>query len=458
MTDRASQSPSARAALEAVVLTAAAPLLGAWIDPRDPFLLHRGFSWLGFVPLLVGLRHGFMLACAGALLLDGALVCAWRMHAFGVATFPDETVVALLALAMLAGQFSGVWRRDTRRLDGEVDSLRGRFDELSRAHCLLELSHDRLVELSQGAPNLRDALDAVRELGAGAATRSLESQATDIVEIFETYCMLQAASLHAVTDAGEIVARPLAVVGRPRAVSPEDPLLRKALATRQLAYAPTTTPPPRGSASSLLVAAPFLRRRGWGGTAPAAGDASAVGAVLCIESLPFIAFHQKNLEVIATLAAHLADGIWGRSSGSLALERREDFERRLERELRDVRVLEVSAVVAALYVRQDSPMSDIVPAVLGGSLRDQDVPFVVRDARGNHLVYLLLPKADEDAARALEERIASFSRQELNLPLDRVGAAYAYHVPDGRDTAPGVMQLLAQKAHFDDQDPASSVG
>jgi hypothetical protein len=269
--------------------------------------------------------------------------------------------------------------------------------------------------------------------------------------------MLQAGSLHSVNDAGEIVAQPLAVVGRPRAVSPEDPLLRKALATAQLAYAPTTTQPARGATSTLLVAVPLLRTRG-ARRATGPGGAGTVGAVLCVESLPFIAFHQKNLEVIGMLAAHIADGVWGRTSGSVALERREDFERRLERELRDLRVLEVQAVVAALYVRQDSPMSDIVPAVLGGSLRDQDIPFVVRDDRGNHLVYLLMPKADEGAARALEERIASFSRQELNLPFDRVGAAYAYHVPDHRDTAPGVMQLLAQKAHIDDKDPASSVG
>jgi hypothetical protein len=89
-------------------------------------------------------------------------------------------------------------------------------------------------------------------------------------------------------------------------------------------------------------------------------------------------------------------------------------------------------------------------------LRTEDVPLVVRDEGGNHLVYVLLPKADELAARALEERIGSIMRQELDLPLDRVGAAYAYHVPDGRDTVTGVMQLLARRLELDEKDQERS--
>jgi hypothetical protein len=169
-----------------------------------------------------------------------------------------------------------------------------------------------------------------------------------------------------------------------------------------------------------------------------------------VESLPFIAFHEQNLKTMAMIAGHLADGIWGQVRDA-AVERRHDFEMRLARALRDVRVLEVSAVVAALYVERGSPASDVVPAVLGGSLRAQDVPFAERDARGNHLVYLLLPSADEVAARALEERIGAILRRELDLPLDRVGATYAYHVTHHRDTVAGVMRLLAEKAQLNDE-------
>jgi hypothetical protein len=439
MSERMLRAPSGRATLEAAVLTAGAPVVGWWIARGDPFLLHQGFAWLGFVPLLVGLRHGFMLAFGSALALDGALAFAWRGHSLGVDSFPNEMVIALIALAMLAGQFSDVSRRETGRLEAELDRARRQLDEMARAHCLLELSHDRLVERDLGAPNLRDALAAIRELTPGLKS-TWESRAPDILAIFETYCMVQAASLHSVPGGGAVIAEPLAVLGRPQAVSPDDPLLRKALTTRQLAYAPTNGRAPGLATSSLLVAVPFLKTPKKGG---------GVGAVLCVESLPFIAFHEQNLKTMATIAGHLADGIWGQVRGA-AVERRHDFELRLDRALRDVRALEVSAVVAALYVQRDSPASDVVPAVLGGSLRAQDVPFVVRDARGNHLVYLLLPRADEGAARALEERIGAILRRELDLPLDRVGAAYAYHVPDHRDTVHGVMRLLAEKARPND--------
>jgi hypothetical protein len=175
-----------------------------------------------------------------------------------------------------------------------------------------------------------------------------------------------------------------------------------------------------------------------------------VQSVVCVESLPFMALHQRNLEAIATLADHIADLVWARPVDQ-AQGRRKEFETRLARLLRDVQAFEVSAVVAALYVRRGSPMSDIVPAVLGSSLEPSEIPFVTRDAGGSHLVYLLLPKGDEVAGRALGERVEGILRQELNLPLDRAGAAYAFHVLGVRDTVPSVMRLLAQKAHVDEK-------
>ena len=436
MSESARHKPSARAALETLVLTAAVPVVGWSLDRHEPFFLHHAFSWLAFVPLLIGLRHGLMLGCGSALLLDAALVFAWRTRALGVTTFPGEVLVALVALAVLAGQFSDVWRRECKRLDSGLDSMRQQLDQVSRAHFLLELSHDRLEERECDAPNLREALAAVRDL-AGDLRGNWEPLAPRVLDIFAAYCTVESASLHSVTAGGTLVEPPVAVLGRPHTVSPSDPLLRDALTARHLTYLPTATRPTGSASSSLLVAVPLV------------DPGRRTRAVLCVESLPFMAFHQRNLETIATLAEHFADLVWG-TARDMKRRRRREFESRLSSALQGVQTAKTSLVVAALHVRRGSPISDIVSTVLGASLRDVDVPFVARDSGGNHLVSMLLPSADKVTALALEERITGIVRQELNLPLDRAGAAFAFYVPGQRDTVPGVMRIVAQKAHVDE--------
>jgi hypothetical protein len=437
-------SPSWRAALESAALTAGVPAVGYLLDRDDAFFLAHRFSWLAFVPLLVALRHGFMLGCASALVLDTALVFAWRAQAFGVAVFPAETLVALVALAMLTGQLSDVWRRESQRLCAWLEAQRKRLDEVSRAHALLELSHDRMDEQARGAPNLREALAAVREL-APDSNRGWESSAPAILEIFATYGMVEAAALYRVSAGGQMEAKSVAVLGRPRPVSPDDPLVREALTTGRLTYLPALTRAQRVSSSHLLAAVPFADPKG------------RTRAVLCVESLPFMAFHQRNLETIATLAGHLADILWG-SGHDPARGRRQQFEARVARALDEGRASGASVALASLRVRRASPMSDIVAVVLGGALRDADVPLVTREAGGDHLVYLLLPMSDEAAVRALEERIAAVVRQELQLPLDGAGAVFAGHVLEPRDTAASAMQLVAQKVHVDESLEAPLLG
>lgn len=433
----ASRTPSAGAALEAVVLTAAVPALGWLLDRHDTFFLGHPFSWLAFVPLLVGLRHGLVLGCASAVMLDAALVFAWRTKSFGVGAFPGEELVALVTLALLTGQCSDVWRRDGKRLESALDSMRRQLDQTSRAHFLLELSHDGLEEREGGgAPNLREALAAVQNLAVDLR-EDWKRLAPSILDVFAEYCTVESASLCTVSAGGALVQPAVAALGRPRAVPPEDPLLRDALTTRRLTYLPTATSTTGAVSSSLLVAVPFLDAEG------------CVRAVLCIESLPFMAFHQRNLETIATLVEHFADVIWG-AARDLEARRRREFENRLAIALQGVRTSKDSLVVAGLYVRRGSPIRRIVPTALGASLRAADVLFVTRDASGNHLIHLLLPAADQTAALALEGRLTGIVRKELNLSLDRAGAAFAFHVPGPRDTVPGVMRLVAQKAHLDE--------
>lgn len=290
---RRSRSSSPKALLESAALTLAVPCIGWLVDHSDPLMLHRPFSWLLVAPLLIGIRHGLALGCASAIALDGVLVFAWRAHAFGVDSLPGETVVGLIALSMVAGQYANVWTRDLGTLEARAETLQFRLTSLTRAHVALELSHDRLRDERPEDVSLRDALQVLRDAAtdAGPDSSALEQR---MMALLVRYCGLEVASLHRAGAGGRFVADPTAVIGRPSAVDPHDPLLQRALETRLLVHVAEVTQS-RAAGSTLLAAVPISEASG------------ALRAILCVQSMPFMAFHRKNLQTISALGCHWAD-------------------------------------------------------------------------------------------------------------------------------------------------------
>lgn len=284
---------SPKAVLEAAAITLAVPCIGWLLDRSDPLMLHRPFSWLLVAPLLVGIRHGLALGCASAIALDGVLVFAWRAHALGVESLPGETVIGLLALSMVAGQYSNVWTRDLGTLETRSEALQYRLTALTRAHLALELSHDRLRDERPEDVSLRDALQALRE-AATSAERGSNTLEQRMMALLVRYCALEVASLHQASAGGRFTAEPIAVVGRAARVDPDDPLLQRALETRLLVHVAELSQT-RPAGSTLLAAVPISEASG------------ALRAILCVQSMPFMAFHRKNLQMISALGCHWAD-------------------------------------------------------------------------------------------------------------------------------------------------------
>lgn len=288
---------SSRAAVEGLVITLAIPLIGWVVDHNDPFFLGGHFPWLALAPLLIALRHGFMLGFGSAVLLDVALVLAWRLQFVPVSRFPGEPLVGLIVVAMIAGQFSDLWQREIATLEIGFQGLRRQSNELARAHFLLEVSHDRLDDkVERSRSTLREAMSALREAMSAATTVSFAVQGNTMLEIFATHCGLEVAELVSVSD-GTLGDR-CAVLGRPEAMTSDDPLLVHALRTGQLTYIPAATRPDRSrnfAKSPLLAAIPFVDSSG------------EIAAVLCVQAMPFISFEKRNLETMATLGGHFAD-------------------------------------------------------------------------------------------------------------------------------------------------------
>lgn len=288
---RARASP--KALLETAGLTLAVPCIGWLLDRNDPLMLHRSFSWLILAPFLVGIRHGLALGCASAIALDAVIVFAWRAQALGVEALPGETVVGLIGLSMVAGQYANVWARDLGSLEARAETLQYRLTALTRAHLALELSHDRLRDERPDDVSLRDALQAL-----SAAAMDPKRQPNDLEQrmmaLLVRYCGLEIASLHRLGQGGRFAADPIAVIGRPAAVDPGDLLLQRALDTRLLVHVAELSQS-HAAGSTLLAAVPITEAGGL------------LRAVLCIQSMPFMAFHRRNLQMISALACHWAD-------------------------------------------------------------------------------------------------------------------------------------------------------
>jgi hypothetical protein len=420
---------------ESVALTAAFPLVGWWIDPGDPFFLRHTFPWIVFAPVLIGLRHGFAPGCTSASILSVLLVVAWRGHALGVNEFPAEPLLGLLAIAMLTGQFSDVWRRETMSLTAKLALVKRRGSEFARAHFLLELSHDRLEEQYADAPSLREALvrlDAV----ARQEGRSWPSAGETLMKILAAYAMLEAGALVAVGLDG-LLGETLATFGPAEPVLSDDALVMEALHSRALVHvaaARESDPPNPAGQSRLLAVVPVI---GVGGRAH---------AVLCVQAMPFVAFHRKNIEALGTLVGHFASVMTRDDAFDPDRERTAEFDTSVVRAIHDRREYGASSIVAVLWMRRGSPVAGIADVIIAGTATPRDAVCRKLDERGNALVFMALPAGDVATARALHQRIAAIVARELNTALEESGGSFAFRIPEAGDTRESLIKGLSQTA------------
>lgn len=431
---------SPRAVFESVVLTLVVPALGFAFHRDDPFFLTEGFSWLLFTPLLLGLRHGFAPAVGSALATASMMLLAWRLDRLGFEALPGGTLLGLFIVAMISGQFSDVWKREIVRLDGAFNVARRQLNELSRAHFLLELSYDKLLDAQgRGVPNLRDAIAQVRKLSSDGRRVSMGTMAEPILEVMASYCMLETASIYPVKrDA--IGPKPSALMGGTQGLARlDDMLLLEALRTKQVTtlVAAGRKDPGAAGKTGCLAAIPFV------------DTAGKVHGLLAVEAMPFIAFDRKNLETLFMLGGHFADILSTRGEDTnLERGRRYEFEVRMNRALRDLRDFELPCTIFGLLMQRGSAINEIIEVVLGSALRVLDFPLVLRDAEGNYAVYILLPMTTEENAQILGERLSQMVEEELDTTMFLAGAYQFFHGLKKEETVEEVMGLLLRKARL----------
>lgn len=379
------------------------PVWGGWIETfgltaivlgvsfitqeNDPFRLGSGFPWPVLAPLLAGLRYGFIHGFASALAILAALGISLNQQWQAASELPISFAIGVVIMAMVAGEFRDIWGRRLHRLEGAYQYRAERLEEFTRNYQLLRLSHDRLeqtvansgLSLREGIMHLQSALDSI-DGATGLAGPSLQK----LLEFVGGYASLTRACIAGIRG-DRVRAGVLACLGEPFEIDESDPVLTGALETGELT-AVNSMAGTSGGERQLLVAIPLSDSTG------------EVHAVLLVKSMPFFAFHENNLKLIAVLAAHGIDHLrFGTAVSSVAR-----FIASFDRAYQDHLTFKLDATLLRLSGNQANVMA--ANGKLRPAVRAIDITCIACD-NGAPVVWILLPLTDSIHAKTWMQRV-----------------------------------------------------
>lgn len=369
---------------ETIALTAIMIVASFVTQQQDPFRLGGGFPWPVLGPLLAGLRYGFVYGFVSALLILVVLGVAINLQWQAASGFPLPWAIGVVIVAMVAGEFRDMWGRRLHRLEGAFQYRAERLEEFTRNYQLLRLSHDRLeqtvansgLSLREGIMHLQSTLDAIDGL--------TETSLQKLIEFVAEYGALTQACIVGITADRIDTARILARVGEDFTIDDNDPVLKTALESGELAAVNLITEN-AANLNPLLAAVPVTDSTG------------EVHAMLLVRSMPFFAFQENNLKLIAVLVAHGVDHLrFGAATSSVTR-----FIASFERVRRDHEEFRLDAML----LRLSGARADVMAAYekLRSSIRAIDMICLTQD-KEQPVIWIMLPLTNAAEAQAWMQR------------------------------------------------------
>lgn len=390
--------------IETVLVSALALGLGLWLTPDDPLQLRGDFPWPLLAPLLISVRYGFVRGLVSACLV---VITFFVLRQQGWPVYADISpsfIVGILVCTMVVGEVRDLWDRRLQRLQMANNYRQYRLDEFTRHHQVLRVSHDRLEQRVAGSDqSLRSSLLGLRErLRSLQGTHDpLTVMAEPILAIAGQYGSLRVAGLYRVDAQRLVIDQPLATLGVMGHLSIHDPLITLCLARNELVSVRSnlTDNGEQSEFSSLQVCVPLMDTEG------------RLLAILAVRQMPFFAFQERTLSLLALLAGHIAD-LLSSDAHSLKLPDADaqHFAQQLKRSLIDVQQHDLSA---CLYFFE---WSDPNPELLGlfeRSQRGLDLQLSVRNQRDHEGLLVLLPLTSSEGAQGYLSRLGTLVHEHF---------------------------------------------
>jgi len=428
------------AVLETVGFMAVVLAFTWWLNRTDPLLLHSGFPWLWFAPLVIALRYGTLLGVgAGAILLG-----VWPI-AYGPDTaWPTLYFAGGLIQTIIAGHFGDIWGTRTARARSINDYLSDRLVAITNSHYLMRLSHERLEkDLLSKPTTLRDSIMELRRLSVTRAapddahTRSTGaarlSGAASLLEFVAQACQIDVAALYPMHDQ-KLDMQPVAHVGDRFELDKKDALVTHALATLRVAHLKTEDAP--GADSAYVACAPML-----------SADNELL-ALLVIKRMPFLSLNFDNLQLLLVLLGYYADGVEHSTHVQGVLDVVPDCPYEFALEIGRLTRLQHStgleSSMVALSFQRDEIHDSLFEHVMRRR-RSLDVIWPIQTHERSMLIKLM-PVTDESGIDGYIARIEASLVAQFDIDLEQAGVGV--HTLHLRGMAPGpALASLIKRAH-----------
>ncbi len=251
-----------------------------WLSNDDnPLYINEGFPWPWVGAWLIAMRYGALGGSIAAVIL---LAC-WYLMVGG--EFPRLYFLGGAIMTLIAGEFGSLWLARMSRMREAMEYQDDKIERLTRRLYLLKLSHNELeYELVDRPGTLSDALI---ELRGKLTPETLTGHdklpgAGALLQFLAQYGQLEVAALHLYIDGPRPLLEMKAKIGDPPNVAASDPMIERAIYTRQSVHLQEQLVDTTRKTALILVA-PILD-----------ADNAPIG-ILTVNRMPFLALHADNL-------------------------------------------------------------------------------------------------------------------------------------------------------------------
>lgn len=391
------------ALLETLLLGAVASFMLLWFAAQSRW---APYAWpvLNMLPLVLGLRYGFVAGLATGTLAAASLALVAVLRPDQAFAAAQAQAIGLVLVGMIAGQASEIWASRTRRLDALARYRLERLEQFTSAYHLLKVSHAQLEQrVAGGAFNLRNALERLKQcapLLQGQASEPLAGLADDLLHILVEQGGLYTAAVYGVSERQLLRLPALAKAGDAPELSVFNPMLREALRTGKVTSVKTGAD---AAQDQVIAVVPLVDSRGQ------------VHGVVAIHDMPFLAANPDTFGLLGVLGRHMGDLLASRTRPVDENDGVASLRANIQRHLVDAREHGVPCALLAFRMAPSSWREQLV-AHCSRSGRGLDQSWLTHDRQGHPAVFRLLPLTDERGAQTFMKR----------LQMERIGSRPAH--------------------------------
>ncbi|NBF07911.1 PelD GGDEF domain-containing protein [Pseudomonas sp. Fl4BN1] len=432
--------------LETFLVTGLVIAIGVWLAPEDPLQVQGEFPWSVMAPLLLGVRYGFVRGLISASLLVLAFFVLRQSGLPAYAAIAPSYIVGVLVCGMVVGEVRDLWERRLLRLQMANEYRQYRLDDFTRAHQILRVSHDRLEQRLAGSDqSLRSSLlglrDRLRAVPNGHDPLTLLAEPA--LTLLGQYGSLRVAGLYRVEPVRGQAPKltQLAATGVMGELDSQDLLVSLCLERNELVSVSAELIDAGGQASvsSLQACIPLIDTEGQ------------VLAILAVRQMPFFAFQERTLSLLALLAGHIAD-LLHHDAQVLQLESADaqHFTRQLKRSLMDV---ERHGLSGCLYAFEMTRPNDELARLFERSQRGLDLHLPLHNERGHELLLVLLPLTSARGAEGYVARLGKLIHEHFGMAveLDGLGVNVMFYDLESARQRDGLRNFLHNECGLNDQ-------